>query len=330
MHRLWTVFKMALEDKPLENPEFLKSFDAALEVPNTNINLTMGLFWIRPDTFLNLDSVNRQYLKIKLPPAGLNSTFYLEAIRGALERGQPFYELSHKAWLAAKDPVPPPDPVPAPGTDYWMVGSFWDGSDPQDQTQRFLEDGIWENGYEDRYLDEVRSMKVGDKIAVKSAVTQKNNLPFDGRGKTVSKLIIKAVGTIIANRGDGTTVEVEWDPQFQQKDWFFYTNRTTVWHLPRDEEALALIAFTFFNKPQDYDWFIEKWWGPQAQQEPPTVRGLIAKAAYGVTDIVESGCSSARRTWNKRSNALGRKRTSSLQDHPALGRLSLPGNSPTR
>ena len=139
VHRLWTVFKMALEDKPLENPEFLKSFDAALEVPNTNINLTMGLFWIRPDTFLNLDSVNRQYLKIKLPPAGLNSTFYLEAIRGALERGQPFYELSHKAWLAAKKiRFRRPIRCPPRNADYWMVGSFWDGSDLRTKPNAFL------------------------------------------------------------------------------------------------------------------------------------------------------------------------------------------------
>ena len=93
------------------------------------------------------------------------------------------------------------------------------------------------------------------------------------------------------------------------------------WHLPRDEEAWALIAFTFFNKPQDYDWFIEKWWGPQAQQEPPTVRGLIAKAAYGVTDIVESGVFLSEADLEQTLERLRSKKIYILlQDHPGVGK----------
>ncbi len=49
--RLWRVFQLALEDNPLENEEFIKAFDEALAVKQTNVNLTMGLFWIRPQTF---------------------------------------------------------------------------------------------------------------------------------------------------------------------------------------------------------------------------------------------------------------------------------------
>lgn len=42
---------------------------------------------------------------------------------------------------------------------YWFVGASYDGTN--DQTSRFLADGIWENGYDDRYLDQVKSMRPG-------------------------------------------------------------------------------------------------------------------------------------------------------------------------
>ena len=75
----------------------------------------------------------------------------------------------------------------------WFVGAAY-GTD--DQTSRFLAEGIWENGYEDKYLDLVRSMRSGDRIAIKSSYTRKHGLPFDNRGQTVSVMAIKAIGTI--------------------------------------------------------------------------------------------------------------------------------------
>ena len=40
-------------------------------------------------------------------------------------------------------------------------------------------------------------MKPGDKIAIKASFTKKYNLPFSNRGKSVSCMRLKAVGTII-------------------------------------------------------------------------------------------------------------------------------------
>ncbi len=50
---------------------------------------------------------------------------------------------------------------------YWLVGASYDGSD--DQTERFLRDGVWQNGYDNRYLEQVKQVKEGDKIAIKAA-----------------------------------------------------------------------------------------------------------------------------------------------------------------
>jgi len=137
---------------------------------------------------------------------------------------------------------------------YWFVGSIYDGHD--DQTQRFLSEGIWENGYEDQYLDLVRSIKPGDRIAIKSSYTRKRDLGFDNRGQTTSVMAIKAIGTVTENLGDGRRVRVEWTPLDSPKEWYFYTHRRTIWRvLPGEWTTDALIAFAFDSKPQDIDQF---------------------------------------------------------------------------
>ena len=126
-----------------------------------------------------------------------------------------------------------------------------------DQLPRFLREGIWENGYEDRYLDEVRSMRPGERIAVKSAYTRKHNLPFDNRGKTVSVMAIKATGIIRENLQDGRHVRVDWQLQASPREWYFYTNRRTVW-CPRADDWMNqnLVAFAFDGANQDIDRFL--------------------------------------------------------------------------
>ena len=61
------------------------AFDAALGVKNTSTNLTMGLFWIRPDTFLSLDSRSRAYFDEKVA-ATQSAAAYKAAIARAAAR----------------------------------------------------------------------------------------------------------------------------------------------------------------------------------------------------------------------------------------------------
>ncbi len=136
----------------------------------------------------------------------------------------------------------------------WFVGATCGRTD--DQTPRFLQDGIWENGYQDKYLDAVKSIQVGDRIAIKSSYTRKHDLPFDSRGQTVSVMAIKAIGTVKENLGDGRTLKVDWKPFDPPREWYFYTNRSTVWRvLPGDWTTDALIGFTFEEKAQDINRF---------------------------------------------------------------------------
>jgi 5-methylcytosine-specific restriction protein B len=136
----------------------------------------------------------------------------------------------------------------------WFVGASYGGTD--DQTPRFLSEGIWENGYEDKHLEVVRSMRPGDRIAIKSSYTRKHGLPFESRGQAVSVMAIKAVGTITENLNDGRRVKVNWTKVEPVREWYFYTHRGTVWRvLPGEWMTDGLIAFAFDNAPQDLERF---------------------------------------------------------------------------
>src|SRR5690606_1962599 len=72
---------------------------------------------------------------------------------------------------------------------YYLLGASWSGDkNGSDQTERFLQDGLWENGYTDRFLDVVNDVNIGDRIAMKSSFATKD-------GKSI--LRIKALGTVI-------------------------------------------------------------------------------------------------------------------------------------
>ncbi len=136
----------------------------------------------------------------------------------------------------------------------WFVGASYNHN--EDQTQRFLAEGIWENGYMDRYIDHVKSIQPGDRIAIKAAYVRKKGLPFETHGNSVSVMAIKATGIVTENMGDGRRLKVEWKPVEPLREWYFYTYQKTVWKIvPGDWYNDSLIAFTFDGKEQDIDKF---------------------------------------------------------------------------
>lgn len=326
--KLWDVFKLGLAKEPFTNPDFAKAFDEALNVRNTNVNLTTALFWIRPRHFLSLDSVMRKFLSIKLPARGLTADFYRQAMQEIQrKRKEPVPELSFAAWLAGKASsnagAGKAETPLQQDIDYWMVGAYWHDEEQPDQTSRFVAEGIWENGYEDRYLDQVKAMKVGDRIAIKAAHTQKKGLPFEAGDRTASKMSIKATGTIVANPGNGTLVEVEWDPQpAEPHEWYFYTAQTTVWRLRKDDEyAQKLIRFAFYGEPQDYQWFISRWWDkPEGEAVPAAGEAVEVAAPYAPADLVDEGVFLTEEEINRALNRLRVKKNLILQGPPGVGK----------
>ncbi|RIJ42661.1 McrB family protein [Pontibacter oryzae] len=90
-------------------------------------------------------------------------------------------------------------------TAHYLVGAYWDEHSPEDQTERFVEQGIWENGYDDKFLREVSAVLEGSRIAIKSVFT---------REKTKPVMAIKARGRVTANPNNGKRLQVEWEKDF--------------------------------------------------------------------------------------------------------------------
>ena len=138
----------------------------------------------------------------------------------------------------------------------WYVGAAWSNAN---MTDKFISEGYWENEWDDKFTNLVNQIQVEDKIAIKASFTQKNNLPFDIKGGTASVMSIKCVGTVTKNYNNGKRVDVDWDVDYEQKNWFFFTGRTTIWKVernPNDWMYGALLDFTFNNAEQDYNAFL--------------------------------------------------------------------------
>ena len=142
-----------------------------------------------------------------------------------------------------------------PDRSFWFVGAFWDN----DQTERFVNEGIWQNGYETKFAELVGRMKPGDRVAIKATFTKKHGLPFEYRGKPESCMRIKAIGTVTERTSDGRTVRVDWTPLEEPKEWYFHTYwKTIVEADASDEAARRLIQFAFGDHSQDYGFWLAK------------------------------------------------------------------------
>lgn len=144
------------------------------------------------------------------------------------------------------------------GIDYaWYVGTTGNDENGQwrDFSDEYIDSGTWVNGWDDKFIDVVKSIAVGDRIAIKSTFTQKKNLPFDNHGKTVGAMRIKAIGTVTENIGDGKTIKVDWTRLDPFKTWFGPgVLREAIHHVDAADGYIKkqLLAFTFGDEEQDY------------------------------------------------------------------------------
>jgi len=82
---------------------------------------------------------------------------------------------------------------------YYLVGAYWSDDTPQDQTERFVNNNIWMNGYDDQFFSLVNKVKVGDHIAIRALDKRNDNM------------YIKARGVVTKNLSDGQNLLVEWE-----------------------------------------------------------------------------------------------------------------------
>ena len=235
----------------------------------------------------------------------------------------------------------PEDNVQPESTQYWFVGAMW-GDGEGDQLPRFLQEGIWQNGYEEKFAEQVNKMKAGDRIAIKASFARKHGTPFDNKGQTVSAMKIKAIGTVTKNHGDGRTVDVAWESLTEPREWYFYTYRATITRARVEDEVLArrLVAFAFDGVPQDYAFFMaQPYWRERfaetdgAAQEVGSgddeldaldeVEEVPLVTVYGVADIVAEGCFVSEVELKSMLKRWGEKKNLILQGPPGTGKTWL-------
>ena len=123
---LWNVFEAALEydKKPDTNNKerFATAFGIAEQQPGVKWNLTMGLYWCRPERYMNLDSRNRWFMEdakqfpkeimdefqqLQSVPKGTEYLHLCKLAIEALENGDYPYksipEFSMEAWLISEE-----------------------------------------------------------------------------------------------------------------------------------------------------------------------------------------------------------------------------------
>ena len=176
---LWDLLEKAIaysDEASAENKNaFISAYDTVTKQKMIKWNITMGLYWVRPYTFINLDSTNRAFITDvdNMPhyftaifsdinrglPDGTSYLFMCEQARNALKQKEydyhSFPELSYCAWKSSqseKTEEPPTKTVDSnvKETDYWIYSPgdnacMWD---------EFFKNGIMGIGW-----DEVTNLK---------------------------------------------------------------------------------------------------------------------------------------------------------------------------
>lgn len=119
---LWNIFEASInyakEDTDKNKQEFINAYNLAKDIKGVKWSLTIGLYWIRPYNYVNLDETNREFLKDKFPKyykkSLPNGEEYLNLCNELLEdikkniKNLP--ELSEAAWKYGENPPPPKEP----------------------------------------------------------------------------------------------------------------------------------------------------------------------------------------------------------------------------
>ncbi len=128
---LWKLFAAALaladDDTEEKRQNFSETYDKVHDQYRIKWNITMGLYWVRPYTFLNLDARNREFImqaqhmprgfvemaqkKLKEPPSAADYLAIKDSCQKVLDAGvyeyKNFPELSYAAWLAYEEEETP-------------------------------------------------------------------------------------------------------------------------------------------------------------------------------------------------------------------------------
>ncbi len=160
---LWGMFEIAVkfaENSTYGNrEEFEKQFDKVIVQKGIRWNITMGLYWIRPGTYINLDSNNREFIaaeqlltedvlrEVNRFRKMLDGRQYLKVcskVSSILEDGvkeySSFPEISLAAWNSRKDRRENVASEDSEDTKYWPALEEYNPNISTDQWYAFLQE----------------------------------------------------------------------------------------------------------------------------------------------------------------------------------------------
>ena len=149
---LWKLFRCAINyaDKQEAQEDFVNAFNLVVEQKGVSWNITMGLYWIRPFTFINLDARNRKLLEnnqsrfkpdldvVKLLKHMLTAQDYLllmNKVKDIMTEYETFPDLSFDAWeTSTKDS----DAFYGENNDYWPSLAEYDPRLSKEDWKKYL------------------------------------------------------------------------------------------------------------------------------------------------------------------------------------------------
>ncbi len=187
---LWDLFEAAIEySKTSSNDnksKFIDMYNTVLTQKMIKWNITMGLYWIRPYTFINLDSTNRDFITdvdnmphyfttifssiSKGIPDGSSYLFMCEQAKNALSQKEydyhSFPELSYCAWKNANsdnedDTTTSSVDTNVPDKNYWIYSP----GDSACKWDEFSKSGIMGIGWDE--IQDLKAFKSKDEVKTK-------------------------------------------------------------------------------------------------------------------------------------------------------------------
>ncbi len=193
---LWKLFREALNNNI--DP---RTFNNLLNIKFIKYNITMGLYWIDPKNYLNLDGVNRAFLKtnnINIDNFDDFETYLKYTNETKNKLNKQFFEISYDAWLHSQNRVKDSE---TKNNNYWLFapgakGIYWEeffssnimaiGWDELGNLKKYKDKKSITNSLRAIY-DETKSSKVNDSTSCYSFshIMQKGDIVFakDGTRK---------------------------------------------------------------------------------------------------------------------------------------------------
>lgn len=188
---LWDLYEAELSS---DKNRLVEAFDALQQFKWMKWNITMGMYWVKPNDYLSLDTNNRLYLQkmgVSLfKETEINADNYLKLLNSLKDKlksdGMKVKDIPALTYEAWRENLK----ISEEERGMWLAGyTYKEGS----QLERFVKEGIWEGYFdvvkEKKQIELVGEIKSGDVLALKSHYTK-------GSNHNIPCLKISAIGIV--------------------------------------------------------------------------------------------------------------------------------------